>query len=245
MVTYRWFRRESRTLLLIRPTLFVSTRLATWIMRGIMAKTSYGQNELIGELVLVSIGFLFLISPIIELWKRHVLSEVSMADRPRWVATLTKICQLVLLAAVITAVVGASMMSYDTSTTTINALRRVSYILSMVVVVITLLGVVYTHFHFTLNTRGTAFLVWVCAVCTICSVYRIVQIFSTNPDSAVRSHAAFYVLQAAMEVLAVVPLLAINMNAMFPGENDHSEHSSVQDVENQYKEAPTQEAPRY
>lgn len=131
-------------------------------------------------------------------------------------------------------------MSGSTSQDTIKTLRRVSYILSLIVVVIALFGIIYTHFHFRLDARGTGLLAWVCLVCTVCGVYRCVQIFSVDPTAPVRSRAAFYICQATMEVLAVVPLLAVNLNMWYP--SGRADAPPARDIENnEYKH----ETPRY
>lgn len=54
-----------------------------------MSKNSYGEGELIAELVMISVGPLFLIEPIISCWKRHIESGVAKADQPRWVRSLS------------------------------------------------------------------------------------------------------------------------------------------------------------
>jgi hypothetical protein len=83
---------------------------------------------------------------------------------------------------------------------TIVDLREASYVLSLVVVVIAILAIVRTHFRFGLNVRGTGFLLIPAACLFIVAVYRVVQAFSHNSADAVRSSAAFWVLQITFEL---------------------------------------------
>jgi hypothetical protein len=133
----------------------------------------------------------------------------------------------VLLAAIITAVVGSSMTGNSNSTSLVKTLRRVSYILSLAVVIVTLVGVVYTHFHFSCRTGPTLLLIAVSALCLVVAVFRVAQIYSTNPDAPVRSRAAFYILQVTMEFIAVSILLAINTNEVFPAEKKEDKPNTL------------------
>lgn len=42
------------------------------------------------ELILVSIGYLFLMEPVIEMWRRHVATAVTADIAPRWVTLLSR-----------------------------------------------------------------------------------------------------------------------------------------------------------
>jgi len=96
---------KHRGLILVRPALFLVVRLGMLVLRAIMSKQSYGESELseigepfhvdhpddpVAELVLVSIGYLFLMEPIIEMWRRHVATAVTADIAPRWVTLLSR-----------------------------------------------------------------------------------------------------------------------------------------------------------
>lgn len=90
---------------MIRPAIFLVARIAMLVLRAIMSKNTYGEGELselciplgllamlkvqVGELILVSIGYLFLMDPVIEMWRRHIATAVSKEDAPRWVTRLS------------------------------------------------------------------------------------------------------------------------------------------------------------
>lgn len=87
---WRVIKKEFRTTILIRPAIFVSCRLGSLGLRAYMSKNVYGEGELIAELVMISVGPLFLIEPIIACWRLHIESDVPKADQPRWVRLLSR-----------------------------------------------------------------------------------------------------------------------------------------------------------
>jgi hypothetical protein len=90
---------------------------------------------IVAELVLVSVGFLFLIDPVIELWRRHIASCLPTHEQPGWVKRAAWILKVGLLAAIATGVVGASKTSSALNTQdgaqTVQQLRKVSYVLAL------------------------------------------------------------------------------------------------------------------
>ena len=96
------------------------------------AKTADG---LVAELVLVSIGFLFLIDPVIEIWRRHIASCLPTHEQPGWVRKVAVILKIGLLASIGTGVGAAAQTSsaFDSQSgiDTVKHLRQVSYILAL------------------------------------------------------------------------------------------------------------------
>jgi hypothetical protein len=84
---------------------------------------------------MVSVGFLFLIDPVIEIWRRHIASCLPSHLQPRWVRKVAIILKIGLLAAIGTGVAGAAQVSsaFDSQSgvDTVKSLRKVSYILSL------------------------------------------------------------------------------------------------------------------
>lgn len=95
---------------------------------------------------MVSVGFLFLIDPVVELWRRHLASCLPKHEQPRWVLKLSTLLKIGLLAAIGTGVAGAAQTSsaFDSQSgiDTVRMLREVSYCLG--------LGT-YLHHHITSN----------------------------------------------------------------------------------------------
>jgi len=225
VLLFRLFRTQDRTVVLIRPCIFVAARLAMLVIRAYMCKNTYSEGLLIAELVLVSIGFLFLIEPIVAIWQRHVDSAMPRNQRPRWVMRLALVLRLTLIAAIGTAIAGAAQTSNafsnpsDTaSVNTVRQLREASYILSLAVVAVAVFATILTHFSFGLDARRTAYLLVPSGCLIIVAVYRVVQTYTSNPSAPARSIAAFWILQILFEFLAYVALLAISIPTWFPGD---------------------------
>ncbi|WVQ94528.1 hypothetical protein IAU59_001607 [Kwoniella sp. CBS 9459] len=222
VLVYRLIKRESRIKLLIRPSIFVICRIAMLVIRAYMSKNSYGEGLLIAELVLVSIGFLFLIEPAVGLWKLQVDSDMNQEDRPTWVRRLALLLKFAVLASIGTAIAGSSMISSALSNPdtlkTVKSLREASNVLSVGVVVVLVISALLTYTTFKLDTRGTAFILGISANLLIVAVYRVVQTFSKNPSAPVRTLAAFWILQMVFEFFAFIMLIAIPIPVWFPGQ---------------------------
>ncbi|EAL23189.1 hypothetical protein CNBA5330 [Cryptococcus deneoformans B-3501A] len=204
LLLWRIITKQYRTTILIRPAVFVLCRLGSLGLRAYMSKNVYGEGELIAELVMISVGPLFLIEPIISCWRLHIESDVPKADQPRWVRLLSIILRVGLFAAIITAIVGSSLIGnaiMDSSMmNTVNSLRRASMILSMVVVAVGFVATFLTQLHFSLTLRSTIWLYCLEACMIIVTVYKIAQFESSDPDAAARSQVTFWVLQVFFEL---------------------------------------------
>ncbi|WVR03931.1 hypothetical protein IAU60_000930 [Kwoniella sp. DSM 27419] len=241
LLIWRWARKQDRTKLLIRPSIFQACRIGMLVLRAYMSKNTYGEGLLIAELVLVSIGFLFLIEPTVSCWRLQVESCLPKEDQPAWVRRIALFLKLATLAAIFTAVAGAGLISkaLDNPDTLhqVKTLRRVSSVLSLGVVGVLMIAAVLTYFHFSLDTRGTLYILTLGASLTVVALYRIIQTFSTDPSAPVRSQAAFWILQTVFELIAFILLLAISIPTWFPGPDKDldraraSINSPVQDVE--------------
>jgi hypothetical protein len=84
---------------------------------------------------MVSVGFLFLIDPVTQMWQRHVALCLPKHEQPRWVRQLATVLKVGLLAAIGTGVAGAAQTSkaFDSQdgVNTIKTLRQVSYCLAL------------------------------------------------------------------------------------------------------------------
>ncbi|ORX35680.1 hypothetical protein BD324DRAFT_642887 [Kockovaella imperatae] len=197
VLIWRIFRKQDRTIIFVRLGLFWLCRMAALIMRAIMAKNTYGAQETAAEVCFVALGFLFLLDPFSDLWKRHVDSVVPISERP-WVL------KLALLAAVATAIASACMISgavYDPAkVNSLKALRLSSYALALGVAGLVFVMLVVTHFLYKLDTRRSAYLFFIGACLVIVASYRVAQESSNNRNSPARSDVAFWVLQITFEL---------------------------------------------
>ena len=54
----------------------------------------------VGQLILVSVGYLFLLEPLVEMWRRHFATAVHKDHAPRWVNRISRYVVLFKLACV-------------------------------------------------------------------------------------------------------------------------------------------------
>ncbi|WWD16629.1 hypothetical protein CI109_101058 [Kwoniella shandongensis] len=229
LLCYRLARREDRAILLLRPTIFVGARIAMLVLRIVMTKSSYGVGTLIAELVLTSVGYLFLIDPYVESWKRHVQGSVPRAIRPYWVKPLAFSLWVLLFICIIVTTISGALVSraFDSQSwlTAIRGLRHAAFILSLAVVLLLAFVIIFTHFYFALSVSRLLHLLIPTCCLIVVAVFRVVQSFTTNPDAPVRSVAAFYVLQLFFEFVAYMFIISVSLPKWYPGDVTHTQGS--------------------
>ena len=68
------------------------------------------------------------------------------------------------------------------------------------VVAVCIFAIISTHITFGLDTRKTGYNLLAALPLLVVAVYRVVQCLSTDPDSAARSLAAFWILMVLFEL---------------------------------------------
>lgn len=172
----------------------------------------------VAELVLVSVGFLFLIAPLITIWRYHIACHNLRAGQPLWTKAVTWTLWILLWAAIIAAAVSGAITSKafdsDSARLAVKALRELSYVLSLgeftrrpgdrkltaAVVTFLVFVTIWSHFHFGLSQVKTLYLLLPVMCLLVVASYRVAQTFESNPASAGRSKAAFWVLQITFEL---------------------------------------------
>jgi len=232
VLVWRLARFQDRTVVLLRPAVFIVIRIASLILRAVMSKTNYGEGELIAELVLVSVGYLFLIEPLIALWNRHIATAVRKSQRPGWVRRLALFLRLGLLACIGTAIAGSALISgavgNPSKESTVKQVRDASSIMAIVVIVVTTNAIILTHIRLGLDARHTLYLLAIAVPLIIISVYRTIQIFTANPSAAVRSKPAFWILQVLFEFIAFCLYVSISIPTWFPKELSDKEERELE-----------------
>ncbi|KLT45759.1 hypothetical protein CC85DRAFT_237042, partial [Cutaneotrichosporon oleaginosum] len=186
--------RASRTWLYVRPTTFLLLRLGMYILRAIMSVNTYDIEYLAGEAALINISFLILLFPVLDLWRRHILTTVQRKDRPWWVRPI--IPYMTLLTSIIISIVTATEVDpTQPKTPLVRTLWRTNYALSLATVIMGLIYVPLCHFMMHLGRRGTIYLTCLLLLCFITALYRVIQLHTEDPDAPVRSRIAFYVLE--------------------------------------------------
>jgi len=207
------------------------------VLRAVMSKSTYGSGELIAELVLVSVGYLFLIEPCVELWRRNLSSAISKQDYPSRVRRLALLMRISLLAAIGITIAGSALVSSAISNPnqldTVKALREAGYVLSLAVVGVLLVALVFTHVEYGLAIVKTGYILLPACCLVIVGVYRVIQVFTNNASAPVRSDTAFWILQITFEFIAYCSLLAISVPTWYPqnGGNTSATGGSQGDVE--------------
>ena len=78
-----------------------------------------------------------------------------------------------------------------------------------VVVGVTIFAVVSIHVTFGLDVRKTGFNLLAAVPLLVVAIYRIIQCLTTDPNSPVRSLAAFWILMVLFELSVLVPYLTL------------------------------------
>ncbi|WVQ74489.1 hypothetical protein IAR50_004090 [Cryptococcus sp. DSM 104548] len=230
VLVFRFVRKQDRTMMLVRPAIFVACRLGSFGLRAWMSKNTYNENELIAELVMISLGALFLIAPLISCWTNHVESEVRPENRPRWLSLLSKALHLLLMACIGTAAIGSGMIGTaikdPSKMNTVTDLRRASLVLSVIVVGLVGIGITLTAINYNLSRRGTVWLYAVDACMLIITIYKLAQ-FENTDSSVAQSRVTFWILQILFEFIAFSLMMAISIPTWFPA----VDHEAERDIE--------------
>ncbi|WVW80017.1 hypothetical protein I302_101990 [Kwoniella bestiolae CBS 10118] len=223
---YRLVRRSSRSFMLLRPCIFVASRFGALILRIMMSKRPYGLNETIAELVLISIGYIFLIDPFIQCWKRNIEGNVPVTARPQWLKPLRLILSALLICCVVFTIAAGAVTSDAFKSSewldVVQGLRETSYVLTLVVLVFLATITLITHFYFDLPILKTFYILIPTLCLFVVAVYRIVHGHVNNPNAPIRSLAAFWILQMLFEFIAYIFVIAVSLPDFFPVETPGS-----------------------
>ncbi|GAA5911146.1 hypothetical protein JCM6882_006587 [Rhodosporidiobolus microsporus] len=228
VAVWRWSTRSTRTWTLLRPTIVLLVRIATYIIRAIEANGNYSQGLFIGEQVLLLAGLVPLVEPLVVLLRAHVRrnwipvppAQGGEAQRERSLLDRAlRILQLAVLVALILGIVAGSKAGDATAdpdaASSLKTYRYAAIGLTMFVLGLTATVAGVMHTRESLPVRGTLYIFVVAAVLFIPNIYKLVT--SVHPPTLVSSgtKAAFYLLSALPEFLAIVLYLSVNLNDWF------------------------------
>ncbi|KAG7532222.1 hypothetical protein FFLO_03690 [Filobasidium floriforme] len=207
----RWF--------MVRPAVFIVMRIAFFALRLVLVEEGTSEGVLIAEMVLISIGFIFLVDATIVIWEYQRDRQPEEHEHAGLLSRFLKLSRVSLVAAIATGtaaggLTGQALSDPDTMSTVV-ALRKACYILSLIVVAV-MLGL-HAHSVFLGHAKigwgiSCSALVYT-AVLVVIAVYRLITAEESNPRAAVLSKTAFWILQVALEWVAVVSLLLITVYA--------------------------------
>jgi hypothetical protein len=164
-------------------------------------KQESAAETLVAEIILISVGYLFLCDSLVALWQANVETHSPLSIQPSWIQKIARILRLLLLVTIILTIVSANLnSSYESNNNTGANIRHASYCLSFAVAVVTLLAVTLTYFELNLDFRRTAYILIPAISLIIAGIYRVVNSFSTNEAHAIRNLASFWCMQALFEL---------------------------------------------
>ncbi|ORY68033.1 hypothetical protein BCR35DRAFT_308222 [Leucosporidium creatinivorum] len=214
----------SRTLILLRPCIFILARIVTWILRAIQAaQTNVNEGLMIGEQILLLCGFILLCEPLLSLVGYHIKRNTPPNPESRDLLHRALILlKLALMVALILGIYAGSQISSvgndADKLSTLKSCRDANAIICLVITVACILVTLLAKARDgSLPGRATLMLVVAGAVLSIASAYKIYIYVKTPTPSitAVSGKVAFYFLSALPEFLVTALYLSVNLNDMF------------------------------
>ncbi|GAA6027802.1 hypothetical protein JCM8097_001725 [Rhodosporidiobolus ruineniae] len=229
---WRVARRETRTWYLFGPSFVLGMRIATYIIRAVMAVQDEGEGAPVGlfiaEQILLLAGLIPLITPLVGLLRSHVRrhwipvppaqagKEQKHANRlageGRWLQLA------VLVALVLGCVAGAKAGDAMTDVGAANELKRYRYAsigLSIFVLGTSAIVNCVAYVRVDLPTFPTMYLNLMSGLILIPNIYKLVVALHPPSQLGAGTKTAFYLLSALPEWLAVALYYSLNLNSTF------------------------------
>lgn len=204
--SYRCFRRQLPLLLAFRPVLLMLARIGAMIVRLILVNTtSLSSNTLnlyIAEIVLLSLGPIFLTFSLLEIIRRHV--SVMLSETHMFASGLQKILRLVtvaLLACIVLTIYSSTIQGDPAQMSLSKTLRQAaSYLLLAIVGACALLLVLLwtsarqpssSKYQVSLTRKLTINSVFT-ALLLIVVIYKAIQTESTSLDQNINLRPVFW-----------------------------------------------------
>ncbi|KZV84199.1 hypothetical protein EXIGLDRAFT_296984 [Exidia glandulosa HHB12029] len=188
LAAWRLISTASRSVVLIRPAVFVLIRIGTYIVRAIEANGNYSTGIIATELVLLSTGTILLAEPLVELIKRLLETHIpydgpavpdrkGRIQRKDEVGLLSRILKIALIAIIAVSIysstkVGDAFKDPDAAKT-VALTRKIAAIILVVVLAIAALGLLYFHMKHTLPSRALYFLLMIALLLEVTAAYRL------------------------------------------------------------------------
>ncbi|KAL7414823.1 hypothetical protein BDY24DRAFT_440285 [Mrakia frigida] len=230
---YRMVKKETRSLLILKPGIFVQIRIVTLAIRAYMSQGNYATGLFIVELIFLTVGVIAILDPLIQCFNSHIhpfqpsdAAESSENANRNWLEHVANILRLLVLAVLVTGIVTGSLSSGAISdpngsgAQTVHTLRTVNYILSLVILVVLIAATVYAQRRYPahLDQNKSLFIILTSLVLVVPSAYKIATLDWADPSSWAHSSSAFFVLVITFEFIATALLLIFPTTIMFPSE---------------------------
>ncbi|GAA5869546.1 hypothetical protein JCM16303_000505 [Sporobolomyces ruberrimus] len=219
LLVLRVGRKSSRTLVLIRPAIFVTIRIATYVIRAIQATGNEGEGLFVAEQIFLLCGFFLLLEPFSTLVKFNLFRDWIPAGKKDNLSLLLRLIRLAVFAAIALGIyVGSQINNAMTDASLARQLKRcrwASSILALLIIGVSLALALYAQAMGASDLRRTGYLGALAAWLLIPAVYKIVSMVDSAHPLSQAGKAVFYILFALPEYLAALTLLSINLETTF------------------------------
>lgn len=242
LAIWRFVSPKTRSLLLIRPALLIVFRIATYIVRAIEANGNYSVGIISAELVLLTVGAVFLIEPLIALTTqvleayvpydgplvRDRKGRMRRQDEVGWLARGLKIALIAVIAISIYAATNTSDAFKDPDAAkTVSTLRKVTAIILIVVLGVIIFGIAYFQYLHPLPMRTVYYILAIALLLLVGSAYRLA---SATHAAGANNKVAFWLAQALTEWLVTLAFFVVNINLFVPAKPPSAQSPSAQEL---------------
>ncbi|GAA5969697.1 hypothetical protein JCM11641_008008 [Rhodosporidiobolus odoratus] len=225
---WRWFSRPSRTLTLIRPSVVLVLRIATYSIRAVQANGNYSKGLFITEQVFLLAGLIPLLEPVVVLLRAHVRRDwipeppAHEGEEQKRVTTLSRALRALQLAVFVAFILGivagskaGSAMGDPDAAAELKRYRYASIGLSLFIIGLSFLVACAMHIRDSLPTRGTAFILALCIILAMPNIYKLVVSIHHVAMLSAGAKTAFYLLSCLPEWIVIVAYFSVNLNMTF------------------------------
>ncbi|KAM0746090.1 hypothetical protein T439DRAFT_384355 [Meredithblackwellia eburnea MCA 4105] len=215
LVGYRLASSKARCFALLRPSIFVGIRVATFAVRIYQTKGHYEIGYFIAQQILLLSGFILLCEPLVTLTVGHI-SRFTSRKSQRW--RITRLYGL-FLEVTLMGCIGISAASagqysslknsndISSAVSTIKALRDASVAVTLAILFQLQLVLGFFHFRDYLPGWPTVHIIGTASLLNITLVYRIILFTITINPLGTTTKVTFYIIFALLEYVALCTLL--------------------------------------
>ncbi|GAA5949479.1 hypothetical protein JCM3765_002675 [Sporobolomyces pararoseus] len=219
LLAWRIGRKSSRTLVLIRPAVFVVIRIATYVVRAIQADGNESEGLFVTEQIFFLCGFLLLLEPFSTLVKFNLYRHWIPEGKRHSLARFLLLIRLAIITAIILGIyIGSNTQDAITDPGLESTLARCRWTgggLALGVVVLSLLLALYAQIRGFSDLRRTCYLAALGTCLLIPSVYKLVLYADPSHPFSSTGKAVFYILFSLPEFIAILVYLSINLETTF------------------------------
>lgn len=220
LVSWRLFRKSSRTWVLVRPAIFIAIRIATYVVRAIQADGNVSKGLFITEQICLLCGFLLLLEPFSALVKYNLYRHwVPDGKRKHSLSRLLLLIRIAVFAAIDLGIyIGvrtSSAMKDPKKEETLRQCRWAAGGIALGIVVLSLSMVIYAQIRGCPDRYRTGYLGTLGTCLLVPCVYRLVLYAHPTHPFSPAGKAIYYLFSSLPELVAVILFLSINLETTF------------------------------